>query len=1336
MAWITRLSGLPTQTDLPLGDTFSTGQFTLSTNTGAREWDATGLLTNVPIAYETLSSLRADIAKVLRVTGRYASRAAFTGEDGGAGVVLYGPNKDDACLVRSNETDPSGSPGAGDVTGKAWEDDAVTTIATTALPTTAAPPNQFRIYWNPLGSAFVIPDSGFGSWSVAAGTASYWYSDDDGTTWTRLGDRNIAAGVAPDKVGIYAHVGVPNGGTPSIVFSSMEVMEDDNDPPVLQNLNPDDLDTGVLVGDNIVLEVYDNGDVDAATVVIQLKRGAAAWESVWTGDAQQSGYAVTKTPITGGFQYTINPDTDLPYEETIQVRVQADDTVGNSMDETYSFETQLDLNPPTLQNLNPAADAEDVAVNSNVYLEVVDLAQVGVDDSTVEIYIRRGPTADWETVWTGDAQQTGYSVTKGSVTDGFSYDINPDVDFPQTEFIYVRVVADDVAITPNEMDASYRFITAGPIELKHQDPAPQEEDVEPLLRPIEFDILDPGANIDTTSVNIWIDGKLVYTSETAGDFWNITRTAIGTAGYNYSIELKEALPWREWIRVRVQASSLVSGSIDETYFFKTQSIVWLAKDDFDDSTPWPYYSGNGTVSESAGQQIYQASGGSTDWYTSGRSGKLPYLSFTPPNYGTLYFEVEIGDVVESGNAHHILALYQNDSNFLWIYHEPTLGIHTYNVVGNSWSYQHAYAGNPLPSFPIRVRFKWNVDTGLLERQVWDNNQWNTITSQTIQISPTKLVHYGKTWSGGSITTKHNYAYIYWEPSSELEKEGDTAGWEDEYVLPTAQGPDKWQSPDGFTQGVGQKLLAGPVDEPIWNPGTKGPYEYAGWEDGPLDFREPGGPPKWQHPELLQTGGQVGAGQRIPGVVDHPAILRTPDQQGPRDTGGWEDDYYIYVSSEPEIRPDTFDVEGHPQLTTEVFWGARYYDSTKDDDYWDRPTQAAFTGYAKDGKHYTGGVQDAGPVWAPWAIEGISDHRSLRADFPDKVLLVWGMRDLVIFDLDSFDGTPNTLKVWMRFLNPQSTSGDYYALGRGDWHIRDAVMANGVLVVVTQYRGSTNGGMFLIDFKQTGPQWIALLRADGLWEGNAGTDVTTRNGPSQFSQVNSSVQVDSEFVYRVDAWAPSADGLYVACVGEDYEDPSIRYFAGNVLQWTGRNYGNDRGEVNLEDYWYKSVLFDEDKWLWYSVDNKLYRNVRRYQSRWTDTSDDNPLIRRVVLPETIRWLATARDYIYAVTEGGIWQIHRGTLEFFLAYSVESSPTGGGQFNNPPDGALIKGGRTGTLVYKVYGVSLSLSSYLGVSVTYAEGGGATIIRLFDDLVLDSFVAPALAEDGCYFVVPVPV
>jgi len=1335
MSWTTRISGLPTQTSLSFGDTYVGGLFTLSTNTGSREWDVTGSGNNAPVAYETLASIGADITKVLRITARYSARAGFSGEDLGAGVVLYGPNRDDACLVRSLETDPNTSPGAGEVTAKAWENDVLNTIATTSLPTTAAPPNQFRIYWNPTGSAFVIPDAGFGSWSVAAGYVSYWYSDDDGTTWTRLGDGAIVAGVVPDKVGIYTNCGTPVGGTPTVTFSAFEVVEDDNEPPTLQNLDPDNLDTGVLVGANLTIEIVDNGTVDDSTVDIQLKRGAAAWESVWTGDAQQSGYAVTKSMITGGYRYVVNPDVDLPYEETIQVRVQADDMAGtpNSMDETYSFETQLDLQPPTLQNLSPDAEDENISVSSNVYLEVVDLAQVGVDDATVEIYLRRGPDAAWEPVWLSDAAQSGYSVTKGSVTDGFSYDINPDTDFPQTEWIEVRVVADDVAITPNEMDETYRFLTEGPITLKNQDPAPQEEDVDNATRPIEFDILDPGANIDLNSVKIWIEGELIWESDASGEFWYVTKTAIGTAGYHYSIVLEERLEWDKWIRVRVQADSAVSGSIDETYFFKTRDRVWILKDDFDDGTPWPYLSGNGSVTESGGEQVYSASGGSTDWYSSvARQGKLPYISFTPPTYGILYVEAEIKQIVEAGNAHHLFAIYQDNSNFLWIYGEvntPTaFNIASYNVIGNSWAYQTAYSGNPL-TFPIKIRFKWDIGKKILERQVFDGGVWVTFDTLAMTITPTKVVHYGKCWSGGSITTRHEYVYIYWEPTTELSMEKEQSALEDAYQLPTLSGPRKHQSPEGMNQGTGFRLPGVP-DQPVRNAGHRGPFDYAGIEDGPAEFKTAGGPSKWNIP----PGYGPGAGVRVPGAVDQP--ITNPGQRGPFDYSGYEDAVYHYLSSEPEIRPDTYDTEGRPQLTGEVFWGAYYYNAEGPDEYWNTPTLNFFTGYGKDGKHYTNGVQDAGPVWAPWAIETPSDHRSLRTDFPNKALIVWGQIDVVIFDLDSFDGTPNTLKVWMRFQVDNSTT-NFKALGRVAYSVRDVKMANGVLVAGTQHNGTENGGLFCIDFKSNDDNVFPLMRADGRWKAKPGYTIANRNDTGGvYVSVNSNLHVDSEYVYRVDCWAPAPDGLWVAHVGEDTEDPQITYLAQNEYQWRGRNYGDDRGTGNLNDYWYKSIIFDEDRWLWYSVENKLYRCVFNYESGNVNTVSFSPLIKRVTLPENIYFLAAAKDNIYAVTQGGIWQIHRGTLEYHIAYTVESNSAGGGKDNNPPDGALIKGGRLSTRIQKIYGVSLSLSAYLGVSVHYAYGGAATILRLYDDVVLASFEAPALAEDGCYFTLPVPV
>lgn len=94
----------------------------------------------------------------------------------------------------------------------------------------------------------------------------------------------------------------------------------------------------VRIGTNIVLEVWDTDTgVDASSVVITVN-GVVAW----TGDAQQTGFTVTKTVIPGGgIQYDINPDSDLPYYAAVMVRVEADDleTTPNSMDERVSFFT-------------------------------------------------------------------------------------------------------------------------------------------------------------------------------------------------------------------------------------------------------------------------------------------------------------------------------------------------------------------------------------------------------------------------------------------------------------------------------------------------------------------------------------------------------------------------------------------------------------------------------------------------------------------------------------------------------------------------------------------------------------------------------------------------------------------------------------------------------------------------------------------------------------------------------------------------------------------------------------------------------------------------------------
>lgn len=74
--------------------------------------------------------------------------------------------------------------------------------------------------------------------------------------------------------------------------------------------------------------------VDTATVVLTIG-GVVAW----TGDAQQSGFTVTKTPVVGGYCWVIDPAIEFLPGHVVIVGVYAEDVAGNVLNTSYSFTT-------------------------------------------------------------------------------------------------------------------------------------------------------------------------------------------------------------------------------------------------------------------------------------------------------------------------------------------------------------------------------------------------------------------------------------------------------------------------------------------------------------------------------------------------------------------------------------------------------------------------------------------------------------------------------------------------------------------------------------------------------------------------------------------------------------------------------------------------------------------------------------------------------------------------------------------------------------------------------------------------------------------------------------
>jgi hypothetical protein len=466
---------------------------------------------------------------------------------------------------------------------------------------------------------------------------------------------------------------------------------------------------------------------------------------------------------------------------------------------------------------------------------------------------------------------------------------------------------------------------------------------------------------------------------------------------------------------------------------------------------------------------------------------------------------------------------------------------------------------------------------------------------------------------------------------------------------------------------------------------------------------------------------------------------------------FEDVLAHLLSNVPKYTGSTFDQWGAPHFISTTgdlrVWEAYHYDATGEP--WDTPTTGGFTGFARDGTSYTAGVQDGGPIFAPWAAEAQGTHRSPRADFPIRSLIVIAQGtkgELVIFDLDGFDGTVASLVVWMRF---EMDASNFRFLGRSNLSLQHASMRNGVLTVATQ-TDSEAGAVYIFDFKRDGNQSAGQFITPATHQRLAAAiDLTNRNDnggglwTATLDPGSITVVLESVDAFRVLSWYESYTKTWVIVTG-DNQDPQMILFNGGVATQSVVAIGDDRGDAG-QSYFHRSVWIDRDGWLWFSRDNKLWRNTlnwrdgRIFQFLPTGSTDFRRARqqRGVELPIAIRWLASAREYIFAATDAGVYAIHRGTMDFYLAYSFAG---GGGKGRLPTTATGEKMAGNNRQAYKMWGFDIDLSGYLTITSLWdgedeqgGDGGGVTIMRLYDDDTIQQLEHPAINDDGAFFNIP---
>lgn len=183
-------------------------------------------------------------------------------------------------------------------------------------------------------------------------------------------------------------------------------------------------------------------DLNQSTLVFQVR------EVSYAGD---TGY-ITVTPQSivsddsGGLRITYNPPNDFHYNATVYVNIEIYDTAGtpNIILTDYWFKIIPDYKAPYITNENPGREEEDVAVDTNIEFDILDIG-VGVNINSLEFYVNNRIK----------------SPTVSAISGGYHVSYNPPKDFYYGETVEITVKVNDASPYQNTLYDMWRFYCVG-----------------------------------------------------------------------------------------------------------------------------------------------------------------------------------------------------------------------------------------------------------------------------------------------------------------------------------------------------------------------------------------------------------------------------------------------------------------------------------------------------------------------------------------------------------------------------------------------------------------------------------------------------------------------------------------------------------------------------------------------------------------------------------------------------------------------------------------------------------------------------------------------------------
>lgn len=835
---------------------------------------------------------------------------------------------------------------------------------------------------------------------------------------------------------------------------------------------------------------------------------------------------------------------------------------------------------------------------------------------------------------------------------------------------------------------------AAPV-LSNQTPTPLQTGFN-LARPITLEITDTDADLVAASVKLHVNNVLVWNADAQASGVAVTKTAI-TNGFRYSIQFtQKQQPAAGTVYVSVYAQDGASNTLSTRYSFV--GVNGLHYDDFENGVI-DFTINNGltsatTITESGGRLVIDVSIlDNADWFTHGRNQKAALFPLDIADaYNAISVETELNAYTynTTSSNHTMFVLWKDDFDFVYMGADNNAcSMFSGRATGGVWGSLVTFGNVALP---VRQRFTWYPSENVVVAEVYGSGGWQPIQSFPNAPKFTHALIAHKEWTSSEIAhAEYNYLSVVGEKSNFTGI--DSLASIDAVNIVTAGGP-SYQIP-GVGEGQAIELVAGVSD-------------------------------------AVSTS--------IEGTVDTLAF--------PNESSGYVlDSSVLRMGQTPPFNAATPSLDGeghqhftlttsHPTVTSDLL------DASVGD--WANPTGTGFTGYAKDGFKYTAGVQDVGPVLAPWASEAASANRSSKDGMPNKLLAAvvgpltanTSGHEVVLFDLDEW-ASSGSLNVWMRFKPAGSLSltGDLSSARI----VQQAGFFDGLLVMAIR-AGTSDGGLNLVDFKSDSQHIFQHVTSSDHWIAASGKTIVNRNDAAGMAVTTTLVGPECRITGANPcgvAVTGSGTNVWIVVATED----------GFTLLRAARS-GNDTilqayldlgtgGPVDTPNV--RSVLFDRYGRLWMAEQNKIwccghdYRsNVFVYPFSATCPTRLKSRYPHAQLPSsmTITSITEIRDSIYcAVQDMGVFRCDKATMSLHHVFSV-AGKRGGGLSAAPPAGEILVGDKA--TVRRVYGVDASAAGYLAVSAAHG-GGSAQLIRVYDDQLMISKAYPDLLEDGSYFAVP---